>query len=42
MKPLFHNFKSLYEDLTHIESKEYWEHYLFVNKVIAKKINEVR
>jgi len=42
LRPLIHNFKSLYEDHTLIENKEYWEQYLVVNKAIATKVNEVR
>lgn len=42
MKTLFHNFKSLYEDTTLYENKEFWEHFLVVNREFATKINEVR
>jgi trehalose 6-phosphate synthase/phosphatase len=42
VRPLFHNFKSLYEDKTNIENKEFWNNYLFINKAFANKIIEVK
>lgn len=37
-----HNFKSLYDDKTNIENKEYWNSYLFINKAFANKVIEVK
>jgi hypothetical protein len=31
MKTLFHNFKSLYEDMTDIENPETWRQYKIIN-----------
>jgi trehalose-6-phosphate synthase len=42
LKPLFHNFKSLYEDLNAIESPEYWKEFMSVNQKFASKIIEVK
>lgn len=42
MKTLFHNFKSLYEDLTELENPKMWKEYLSINQLFARKILEVK
>ena len=35
LKPLFHNFKSLYEDYTKIESADSWRAYQHLNQLFG-------
>lgn len=42
LKPIFHNFKSLYVDLTDLENAEHWKEYQSLNLTFSQKIVSVK